>query len=54
MNTDLSNMSMGWPPIDLESIDNEFKCPECNNIMINAHQADDCGCRYCHDCLDKM
>lgn len=35
-------------------IDPEFRCSLCNNIMLDVWQADNCGCRYCSDCLDKV
>jgi protein-arginine kinase activator protein McsA len=42
------------PVIDEINIDDQFKCPECKNVFENVHQADDCGCRFCYNCLDKM
>lgn len=35
-------------------INNEYLCFECRKIMIDASQADDCGCRYCSECLQRM
>jgi hypothetical protein len=52
-----SNEDFSWPPCDLKdtkNIDDKFICPKCKTLMVNVHQADDCGCRYCLDCLDQM
>lgn len=43
---------LSYPPLDQTNIDNRFKCSYCKKLIVNVHQADDCGCRYCHDCLD--
>lgn len=53
-NTSFNSSTINYPPFDTSSIDPKFKCPECHEIMVNVHQADDCGCRYCHGCLDKI
>ena len=45
---------LAWPPYNLNKIDDKYKCPMCKQIMLNAHQADDCGCRFCFECLDEM
>ena len=37
-----------------DKIDNKYMCPKCRKIMVNVHQADDCGCRYCLECLEEM
>ena len=49
-----SNSVLSWPPVAMEMIDNKFKCPSCNKLYVNVHQADDCGCRFCLDCLDNI
>ncbi len=41
-------------PINEANVDERFKCPECKRVFENVHQADDCGCRFCLKCLDKM
>ena len=48
----LNNLS--WPPCDNKDVDEKYICPKCKNVMVNVHQADDCGCSYCLDCLNKM
>ena len=48
-NNDLNALS--YPPCEL---DKKYTCPICQNVMVKAHQADDCGCQYCHDCLAKL
>lgn len=35
-------------------IDSEYRCFLCARIMLDVSQADDCGCRYCSDCLEQM
>jgi hypothetical protein len=45
---------LAWPPCNLDKIDDKYKCPKCRQIMVNVHQADDCGCRYCLECLEEM
>ena len=52
---DFPNLS--WAPCDLKdttNIDDKYICPKCKTLMVNVHQADDCGCRFCLDCLDQM
>ena len=44
---------LSYPPIN-SKIDERYKCPLCKNIMIDVHQADDCGCRFCLECLRNM
>lgn len=43
-----------WPPFDSSQTDDEFKCPKCKEVMFNVHQADECGCRFCFECLNRM
>ena len=50
---DLTN-SLSYPPCDPKDIDEKYVCPKCKKVMSNAHQADDCGCRYCLTCLEQM
>ena len=49
---------LSWPPdIDTSTkIDKKFRCPHkgCNKVFVNVHQADDCGCRFCLECLDSI
>lgn len=50
-------MNITRPPLELLThvdIPANFLCPICKNIISNAHQADDCGCKYCYDCLTKF
>ena len=50
-------LNLSWPPCDLKdtkNIDDKYVCSKCKTLMVNVHQADDCGCRYCLDCLDQM
>ena len=50
-------INLSWPPCDLKdtkNIDDKYICPKCKCLMVSVHQADDCGCRYCLDCLDQM
>ncbi len=52
-----SIVNFSWPPCDLKdtkNIDDKYVCPKCKTLMVNVHQADDCGCRYCLDCLNQM
>ncbi|RNA39494.1 TNF receptor-associated factor 2 isoform X2 [Brachionus plicatilis] len=44
----------GYPPFDSSKIDLKYKCPQCSKIIVNAHQADDCGCQYCLNCLAQI
>ena len=52
----LNNLS--WPPMFIEKLGeislDKFKCAYCKNILVNVHQADDCGCRFCFECFEKM
>jgi hypothetical protein len=48
------SVSFKWPPFDSTQIDDEFKCPKCKEVMFNVHQADECGCRFCFECLNRM
>ncbi len=41
------------PPVDLAKIELKYICPQCKSIMNQVHQAYDCGCRFCFDCLDN-
>ena len=50
---DLIN-NLSWPPLQNNTAHEKFKCPCCKKVLINVHQADDCGCRYCYECLDKI
>lgn len=43
-----------FPPFDSSEIDPKYKCPQCLKVIVNAHQADDCGCQYCLSCLTKI
>ena len=45
---------LSWPPCAKDDIDEKYVCPKCKKVMENVHQADDCGCRYCLDCLEQM
>ena len=45
--------SLTWPPISNQT-DAKYICTICKNIMIDAHQADDCGCRYCKECMNQL
>ncbi len=59
MDKNLDNLLIdsSWAPCDLKdtkNIDEKYICPKCKSLMVNVHQADDCGCRYCLDCLDQM
>ena len=51
----LSNLS--WPPfvnyLKKDEV-NKYMCTECKNLMINPVQADDCGFKFCFECLFKM
>jgi hypothetical protein len=49
-----TTVNLSWPPCDIKEIEQKFVCPMCSQVMVNVHQADDCGCRYCLDCLDKI
>ena len=45
------------PPCDLSKFlatNSPILCPWCKRIIENAHQADDCGCRFCLKCLDEL
>ena len=42
-----------YPPTR-NKVDVKYLCPLCQQILINVHQADDCGCRYCLECLKKL
>ena len=42
-----------YPPTR-NKIDVKFFCPLCEQILLNVHQDDDCGCRYCLECLQKL
>ena len=42
------------PKTNLINIDTKFFCPVCKDLMKNVHQADDCGCKYCYECLDTF
>ena len=53
-NNNGNGLSNKWPPFDSSHIDDEFKCPKCKEIMFNVHQADECGCRFCFECLNRM
>jgi len=33
---------------------NKYKCSKCKQLIVYAHQADDCGCKFCFECLDQM
>ena len=46
--------NLAWPECDLKDIDEKYVCPKCKKVMENVHQADDCGCRYCLECLNEM
>ena len=54
MNESTITLSDEWPPVDLTRIEPKYLCPACNGIIIRAHQADDCGCRFCLSCLEKI
>ncbi|CAF1028650.1 unnamed protein product [Brachionus calyciflorus] len=55
INTSFSKQNiLEYPPLDSSDIDEKFKCPECKEVIVNAHQADDCGCQYCDTCLTKI
>ena len=44
---------LSWPPIS-NKIDAKYICSICKNILRDAHQADDCGCRYCSECMNSL
>lgn len=52
----LKPILLSWPPCDISSIESRFKCshPKCKKIIVNPHQADDCGCRFCFQCMDEL
>ena len=43
-----------WPPVNLDIIDSKYKCPQCMNLLVSVHQADDCDCRFCYECLSLI
>jgi hypothetical protein len=44
-----------YPPCDLKLLaTNTIICYLCKRIIVNAHQTDDCGCRFCFECLDEL
>ena len=44
-----------YPPCDLKLLaTNSIICYLCKRIIVHAHQADDCGCRFCFECLDEL
>ena len=47
---------LSWPPMIIESnvLLDKYKCSFCKKLLVNTHQADDCGCRFCFECLDKI
>ena len=51
--------NLSWPPyndtllLKKEEVE-KFKCSHCKSLLVNAHQADDCGCKFCAQCLDEM
>lgn len=42
------------PPGFESVVDKKFICPVCDKVMANTHQADDCGCRFCFECLKEL
>ncbi len=42
------------PPFDQTKIESKYKCSYCKNVLKNSHQANDCGCNYCLECLYTM
>lgn len=54
MTQSLTINGLNWPPVKSELIDDKFKCPGCKQVLKNVHQAYDCGCRFCYDCLDNL
>ena len=52
----METLALSWPPIDpsLNKIDPRFKCPLCQKIYVNVCQVDDCGCRFCFNCLEDI
>ena len=59
MSNEIITANLSWPPCNYmlllkkEEVE-KFKCSHCKELLVNAHQADDCGCRFCSECLDKM
>lgn len=49
-----TNPLQKYPPFDSSQVEDKFKCPECSNVILNAHQTDDCGCQYCSECLTNI
>ena len=45
---------LSWPPFKVDLIDPKYKCPVCKEIYSSVYQADDCGCRFCYCCLEKI
>ncbi len=45
---------MSWPPFKTDRINPKFKCHLCKEVYVNVYQADDCGCRFCYNCLNSM
>ena len=37
----------------LKTLDEIYKCPICNNIMINPTDCVNCGHSFCYDCILK-
>ena len=53
-NYDTANLS--YPPCTFSKEEDvkKYKCSACKELMVNVHQADDCGCKYCFTCLNYM
>ena len=45
---------LSWPPCHPIDVDKRFMCSKCKLVMVNVHQADDCGCLYCSECLQQL
>ena len=46
--------NLSWPPLTTQLLDPWLLCAKCLKPMVYVHQADDCGCRYCYDCLTDL
>ena len=56
-NTSLNLNNLSWPPnppLLKDAAYSKFICSYCKGFLVNAHQADDCGCRFFLECLDTV
>ena len=57
INSQTNINTLSWPPDSPILKNNAYKtfiCSYCKNVLVNVHQADDCGCRFCYECLDEI